>query len=133
MKNGTFCKSNSSTFYLVLSMYEVSAMIKHCLQNHMKNVQSKLRLLLEARGMILRLILKEEQISMKADVKEIPRSYPNEVSQQLLNVMIEKVNEETLLCITSLLTKVTEANSKIINPLFLSTYLTHGYAFTSKF
>lgn len=99
----------------------------------MKNVQSKLRLLIEARGMILRLILKEEQISMKTDVKEIPRNYPNEVSQELLDVMIEKVNEETLLCITSVLTKVTEANSKIINPLFLSRYLTHGYTFTSKF
>lgn len=38
----------------------------------MKNAQSISRLLIEAQGMILRLILKEEQVSLKTDVKEIP-------------------------------------------------------------
>lgn len=46
--------------------------------------------------------------------------------------MIQRVNQETLLCMTMPLTKVTEEKSKIINPLLLSTYLTHGYALRSK-
>lgn len=93
-----------------------------------KNVQSISRLLKETQGMILRLILKEEQISMKTNVKEIPRKYPNEVSQELLHIMIKKVYLETSLCIKMLLTKVTGANANIINHLFISTYLTHGCA-----
>lgn len=64
--------------------------------------------------------------------EKIPRKCPNEASQELSHIMIEEVNQETLLCIIIPLTKSNEANSKIINPLFLNTDLIHGYTLKPK-